>query len=195
MKKLFAWLSMILGIAVIICGFTVKNTAGKVVCGVGLVIVVVSGVEIIGISGRRRDGSDEDVREEKELPQYARKKAYITRPEAALFKSLKEIDPDRYEVFPQAALNSVIDKVTHNAYRNELFRVVDFVFTDKNDYEPLLLVELNDASHMRPERSERDRKVREICERAGLPLVSFTVAESRDFRLVRHTVLKNILKK
>lgn len=97
--------------------------------------------------------------------------------------------------FPQVALASVIDKRTQNTYRNELFRVADFVFTDKVRYAPLLLVELNDASHLKADRIERDRKVREICERAGLPIVAFTMAESRDFGLVKRTVLKNILKR
>lgn len=196
MKKLTAALSLVLGLAVIAIGFTADagKTARNALAAVGLVIVIASGFELIWHLRRRSVASDE--REEpREKPQYARKRMYISRAELIFLDTLKQIAPDKYEVIPQVALCTVIDKLTQNAYRNELFRVADYLFVDKDDYTPLLLVELNDASHSRADRQERDRKVREICESAGLPLVTFTTAESRDFGLVRKTVIKNILRR
>ena len=196
MRKLTASLSLLLGVAVIVTGFAL-NTARvwrNLLAGIGLVIVVVSGVELIGLLLRKRPPAPPD-EPSKVAPEYARKRSYITRSEHSLLLLLRQINPDRYEVIPQVALNSVIDKLTQNAYRNELFRVVDFLFVDAVSFAPLLLVELNDASHLKADRMERDRKVKEICDRAGMPLVTFTTSESKDFPLVKKTVLKNILRK
>lgn len=195
MRKFTAALSLVLGVAVLVTGFTVDASRGlrNLLAGAGLLIVVISGVELIGLLVKKKQAPPPE--ERKEPPVYARKRAYISRNEYNLLLSLREIAPDKYEVIPQAALNSVIDKLTQNAYRNELFRVVDFLFVDKTTFAPLLLVELNDSSHLKADRQERDRKVKEICDRAGMPLVTFTTAESKDFLLVRKTVLKNILRK
>ena len=195
MKKLSAALSLLLGVVVIVLAFAagLPRTAGNVLAGVGLVIVIVSGVELIARL-KREDGAPPE-EPGRVPPEYARKRSYISPAEAEFLALLKRIAPEKYEVFPQVALASVIDKRTQNTYRNELFRVADFVFTDKVRYAPLLLVELNDASHLKADRIERDRKVRDICERAGLPIVAFTMAESRDFGLVKRAVLKNILKR
>lgn len=199
MKKATAALSLLLGIAVIVIGFVLdaSRTLKNCLAAVGLVIVVVSGIELIGrLLGKRPSPDDNQPADaEKVLPEYARKRTYISRAEYNFLLLLREIAPDQYDVVPQVPLAAVIDKKTQNAYRNELFRIVDYLFVDKDSYEPLLLVELNDASHQKADRMERDRKVAEICERAGMPLIAFTTAESKDARLVRKTVLRNILRR
>lgn len=199
MKKAAAALSLLLGIAVIVIGFVLdaSRTLKNCLAAVGLVIVVVSGIELIGrLLGKRPAQDDNQPADaEKVLPEYARKRTYISRAEYNFLLLLREIAPDQYDVVPQVPLAAVIDKKTQNAYRNELFRIVDYLFVDKDSYEPLLLVELNDASHQKADRMERDRKVAEICERAGMPLIAFTTAESKDARLVRKTVLRNILRR
>lgn len=93
---------------------------------------------------------------------YARKKSLLTAAELEFLKVLRRIEPNKYEVIPQSALVSVIDKKTETAYRNELFRIIDYLFVDRNTFAPLLLVELNDSSHQRADRQLRDKKVEEI---------------------------------
>ena len=125
---------------------------------------------------------------------YAKKDTLISRPEYKLLMTLRQIYPDKYEVIPQVALFSVIDKKTNAAYRNELFRVCDYCFVDRNTFEPLLLVELNDSSHKRSDRKARDEKVAAICESAGLPLVTFWLDEDLSYAAVKKTVMNNILR-
>lgn len=126
---------------------------------------------------------------------YARKKSIMTPCEVDFLKTLRRISPEKYEVLPQAVLLSVIDKKTETAYRNELFRVIDYVFVDRVTFAPLLLVELNDRSHLRADRKLRDEKVREICDKARLPLVTFTTEETARFESVKKRVLSEILKR
>ena len=125
---------------------------------------------------------------------YARKGALVTRKEYEFLQTLRQICPDKYEVVPQVALVSVIDKKTNTAYRNELFRVCDYCFVDRDTFEPLLLVELNDSTHKRSDRVQRDQKVAAICADAGMPLVTFWTDGDTSFPYVKKTVLKSIRK-
>lgn len=125
---------------------------------------------------------------------YERKKQMITRPEYDFLLLLRQINPNKYEVVPQVALINVIDKVTNTSYRNELFRVCDYCFVDKDTFEPLLLVELNDRSHLRADRQDRDAKVAAICSAAKLPLVTFWLDGDLSYSTVRRTVQKAILR-
>lgn len=120
---------------------------------------------------------------------YRKKATYISRAEWEFLQVLREIVGSKYEVCVQAPLVSVIDKVS-GGYRNELFRVADYLIVDPISFAPLLLVELNDATHNRSDRQERDRKVTRICEEAGMPLVAFTTAEAHNVPEVRKTILR-----
>lgn len=75
-----------------------------------------------------------------------------------------------YNVFPQVALSSLVQKETSIPWRNELFRSVDFLITNLN-YEPLYVIEINDSTHNDPERIQRDTDLKAICEEAGIPVV------------------------
>lgn len=200
MKRIFNMLGTALGIGLIVAAvFVGSDTLRWILLVAGVVVVLFSLVESLMLDRRRRssdlDGNAlSDISEGPEPPRYARRKSFVSRAEYSLMLKLKEIKPEKYDVIPQPALITVIDKLTQNAYRNELFRVCDFLFVDKNSYEPLLLVELNDSSHFKAERQERDRKVTAICESARMPLVSFTMQEANDFKYVRKMVLKKILK-
>ncbi len=155
------------------------------IVGAALMIIAVIGLLVkSGDSGKKVVLSSE----------YVRKKQLLTPPEQELYAVLKKINPDKYEVVPQTALVNVIDKKTNTSYRNELFRVCDFCFVDKKTFEPLLLVELNDSSHNRADRMERDEKVAAICEDAGLPLVTFWMDDDLSPNGVKRAVKKKILK-
>jgi hypothetical protein len=105
-----------------------------------------------------------------------RVKESLTSPsEKKLFYLLKQSVGNQYEIFPQIALVSLVDKLTAGAYRNELFRVVDFVLADARTHKPVLVIELNDASHNKKDRRERDEKVKCILERAGLNMLTLSI--------------------
>lgn len=126
--------------------------------------------------------------------EYKRKGTLISRSEYNFLLTLRQISPNKYEVLPQVALVSVIDKKTNTLYRNELFRICDYCFVDRDTFEPLLLVELNDSSHNREDRRLRDEKVAAICEDAGLPLVTFRTDGDLGYAAVKKAVMKAILK-
>lgn len=58
------------------------------------------------------------------------------------------------------------------AFRNRVkSRHVDFVLCEKKDIRPLLVLELDDSSHQRQDRMERDEMVDKILHDAGLPVL------------------------
>lgn len=125
---------------------------------------------------------------------YERKPTLISRAEYEFLQTLKQVAGNSYEVVPQVSLVSVIDKRTNTQYRNELFRVCDYCFVDKDTYEPLLLIELNDNSHKRADRVERDEKVAAICKSAGMPLLTFWLNDDLSYATVKRAVKRSILK-
>jgi hypothetical protein len=104
--------------------------------------------------------------------QYSTKESFLSNTEKAYFLAIKEIAGSRYTVQPQVNLASIIDKTSHSRYRNELFRNIDFGIFDEN-YKLLVLIEINDQTHNQDERKARDKKVKEICTEAGIPLITF----------------------
>lgn len=153
--------------------------------------LVLTGFCIFAIFYRPREKSEKT---NNPLAKYERKESIMSRTEHKFFYTLKQIYPERYEVLPQVALFNVINKVTNAAYRSELFRVCDYCFVDKDTFEPLLLVELNDSSHKRADRRMRDEKVAAICRSAGLPLVTFWLGEDLSYTAVKKAVMNSILR-
>ncbi len=102
---------------------------------------------------------------------YLLKNSLITQTEKPYFETIKKIVEPQYIIQPQINLASIIDKKSPDKFRNELFRNIDFGIFDQN-YKPLLLIEINDESHMTNGRRERDQKVQSICKDAGIPIVT-----------------------
>lgn len=100
---------------------------------------------------------------------------------SVLHDALKNVYGENFELYPQVALFSVVQKDPAAAVlinregqeipnRSELFRAVDFLVTD-SAFCPLLVVEINDRSHNEKARIARDNDLRTICEEAGLPVI------------------------
>lgn len=100
-------------------------------------------------------------------------KNYLSNKEKELYYKLCAAVENKYFVFPQVNLSSVIKK-ENSKYRSELFRNIDFGIFDKNTFKPRILIELNDITHHTKERFERDQKVREITSKAGIPFFALT---------------------
>lgn len=111
------------------------------------------------------------IRKKSKKAKYSVKPSLMTPTEKEYFRAIEAAVGDRYIVLPQVNLASVIDK-TGEGFRSELFRNVDFGVFDY-DYSPVLLIEINDNTHFRKDRMERDEKVGAILKKARLPLVTF----------------------
>lgn len=103
---------------------------------------------------------------------YEPKGKLMSKTENDFYQAIKQSVPEGYIVFPQMNLAAFIKRTDNARFHNELFRNVDFLITD-SEYMPKTIIEINDNSHLTPERQERDEKVRNICEEAGIPIITF----------------------
>ncbi len=102
---------------------------------------------------------------------YDPKPRLMSEVEEEFFEAIKEVLPEGFLVFPQVNLAAFIERTDSARYRGELFRNVDFLVTDE-DYLPRTVIEINDSTHHKPDRRERDERVRMICEEAGIPMIT-----------------------
>lgn len=99
----------------------------------------------------------------------------MTRAEFEFFEVLLSIAKNDYHVFPQVHFDAILNhKVVgqnwFGAFRHINEKSVDFLICDKSNARPLLAIELDDKSHKRSDRHERDIEVERIFKDAGLPL-------------------------
>jgi len=107
---------------------------------------------------------------------YEKKRFFMSRPEHECYDALMAAVGKDYYVFPQVHLSVILNhKIKgqnwYGALRHIDEKSIDFVLCDKNYIEPRLAIELDDHTHEREDRKERDGEVERILSRAGLPLM------------------------
>jgi very-short-patch-repair endonuclease len=114
--------------------------------------------------------------EDKKKYQYKRKNFFLTRAEHECFDALMTAVGNDYLIFAQVHLptlldNKVVGQNWRGAFRHINGKSVDFVLCDKAYIAPKLAIELDDKTHERPDRQERDVEVERILKEAGIPLL------------------------
>ena len=100
------------------------------------------------------------------------KKKLLTKTELRFQNAISKCLNTNYILLPQINLASIINRTDEHKYQNELYRNIDFCIFD-TEYNPILLIEINDKTHKEKARIARDYKVKDICQNAELPLVTF----------------------
>lgn len=107
---------------------------------------------------------------------YRAKSHMMTRAEERCFRSLERKYGAKYYIVPQVHLSALLEhRIKGQNYRGAFSHIngksVDFVLLDKKTLEVVCAVELDDHTHARADRAERDREVERIFEEAGVRLV------------------------
>jgi hypothetical protein len=125
-----------------------------------------------------------DLEEKQEPLPYHIRDDFLSPAELNFYRVLGTATGDWAVVCPKVSLGDLFyaqtgSYATNVAYRNKIDRKhVDFLLCDSRSMHPLLGVELDDGSHQRAYRQERDRFVEEVFEAAGLPLLRIEVQTS-----------------
>ena len=97
----------------------------------------------------------------------------MTKVENNFYKVLQKVIPSGTVLVPQVALSSLV-KTSNRSYRNKVDRKsVDFVLFKDYYFNPLLVIELDDSTHKRIDRIERDHFVDLVLLKANLPIIHF----------------------
>jgi hypothetical protein len=154
-------------------------------------------IAIIWLAGRNKSidrsvyEEDHDTslhREEVASLPYRKKESLMTEAESNFNKVLREVVGDKYEIERQVVLSSFIESTTEdfvdyktgrkfNPYRSKIDKkTIDFVLFDKADYTAHVAIELDDRSHERADRVERDTLVEDVLSHVGIRLVRIKTA-------------------
>lgn len=100
--------------------------------------------------------------------QYTRKQFVMTQAENNFYQVLQQAVGSAYVIFPQVHLDTFLNHRTKGqnwagALSTIQRKSVDFLICNRNYYNPLVAIELDDSSHQREDRIVRDAKVDAIC--------------------------------
>ena len=139
-----------------------------------VVLVIGAFVAFQSLKGPQRKSSSG--RGQEELP-YALRSWLMSKAERSFFGVLEQAtDQSKYYIFPQVSLASLVyvekDTGAYQTWHNKIDRKsVDFVLFDRSTISPVLAIELDDSSHEREDRQERDIFVDSVLAKVGLPLL------------------------
>lgn len=153
-----------------------------------LAVVVIIGLVIFGVVqyfaqlGRRKTLADH----------YQKTESLFTPAERAFLPILEKALGDQYRVFGKVRLADIIevhrglDKSARQSARNKVqSKHVDFVICDAASLAIRAAVELDDKSHARQDRKERDQFVDELSFAVGLPLIHVPVRSGYSLESLR----------
>lgn len=108
--------------------------------------------------------------EKSEIKIYERKE-FMSTYELLFYEKIKDLE-NEYKIVPQINLATIVKKI-NRGYINELFKNIDFAIFDKDYKNVLLLIEINDSTHNKINRKDRDLKVKKICNDCNIKLITF----------------------
>lgn len=138
------------------------------------IIIILLLVIAVVVFARLGGLGDESVGSKEYL--YKKRGFLLSRAEHECYNAILKAVNQEYYVFPQVHLPTIVDsKITgqnwKGAFRHISQKSVDFVLCDKAYIAPKLAIELDDSTHERAERKERDQEVERILKVAGMPLL------------------------
>jgi len=136
-----------------------------------LIIIVV----LIAIYFFKEYFSDGEEESEKKWP-YRKKNYLLSEAEKKFYFTLSEILKNDYLIFTKVRLCDLLYLPKYQGdwryYWNKIqSKHVDFLICDREDIKPLLVIELDDSSHLKSRRIERDIFVDEALKDATLPIL------------------------
>ena len=148
-----------------------------------IVLVVLALLVLQSTKGSRNKGTSSEKSED--LP-YVLKGCLMSKAERSFFGVLEQVtDSSKYYIFPQMLLSNIVDvekgTESYRGFRNKIdHKTIDFVLFDRSTISPVLAIELDDSSHDREDRQERDAFVDRVLAKAGLPLLHVRVQAAYD---------------
>ncbi len=143
----------------------------KLLPGIALLLVLAGVVQYLKAMGKKGRGTGH---------RYESLKGLMSPGELKFFGALEAAVGSGHRVFTKVRLADIVQPAKagnrsawYSAFGVIKSKHVDFVVCEPGTMEFRLVVELDDKSHGRSDRAERDQKVDEILEQAGIPVLHF----------------------
>jgi len=108
-----------------------------------------------------------------ELVEYLPTNCLLTDAEGSFFKCLQLSVNHSIYICPKVRLADILEPAVHTQadFNRISSKHVDFLLCDKHSMKPVLVLELNDRSHSRLRRQERDEHLKSWLKSAGIPFL------------------------
>jgi hypothetical protein len=114
-----------------------------------------------------------------QLP-YRQRDDFLSKAELSFYQVLVSVVDRSFTICMKVRLADIVfvsGKERWQSHQNRIDRKhIDFLLCDTGSMHPVLGIELDDASHSRPDRQDRDEFVNEVFEAADLPLLRILAA-------------------
>ena len=115
---------------------------------------------------------------------YAPRKSMLTAVELAFYNVLKEAVDDRFVILLKVGLSDLCEitsrEVNQAAFNRISSKHVDFVLCDPVTLAPVVAIELDDSTHYRRDRADRDAFVDKLFRTIGVALIRHRVQARYD---------------
>jgi hypothetical protein len=132
-------------------------------------------------------------------PTYRRHDSLFTPAEFHFLHTLRAALPAHLEVFGKVRVADVlrpVEKLDRKAWRSAFNRItgkhLDFVLCERDSGRLVCALELNDRSHSRLERQERDQFIVTACREASFPLLMIPAARIYEVEKLRSAIVEAI---
>ncbi len=141
---------------------------------IGLVIII-AGIYVEARNGNYDDEEDGEDDVDDKLP-YRKKYYLFSEAEKKFYDVLKTALKDEYLIFAKVRVADLLySSKSKRSWQTDFNRIkakhIDFVICDKEKISPLVAIELDDSSHNRYDRKQRDNFIDEAFKVAQLPLL------------------------
>ncbi len=124
---------------------------------------------------------------------YVKKDYYMTEAENNFFKVLTQAVQDKYYIVPQVPIKNLVYVNKYEPQKQKFYQKiqnmsVDFVLFSKEKYSPEIIIELDDTSHLLPDREKRDYFVNQLFERMGIKIVHIKTAYNYDLKEIEEKI-------
>jgi len=128
---------------------------------------------------------------------YVARERLVTKTELKFFHQLREAVNDDWEIFAMVRIADILKVPSGiNKRRSWLNKIlskhIDFVLCDKESLEIVAGIELDDPSHDRPHRIQRDLFVNSAFRDAAIPLLRIKTQKSYDSANIRKQIDKAV---
>jgi hypothetical protein len=127
---------------------------------------------------------------------YSRKQALFSPAERSFLGVLEQSIGNHYRVFGKVRIADVIEAKRglnradwQRAFNRINAKHFDFVLCDKDELAVVCVIELNDKSHQKRDRQQRDAFVMELCRAVGLPFLQVQTTRAYSVQELRTNIL------
>ncbi|MFA9403573.1 MAG: DUF2726 domain-containing protein [Anaerolineales bacterium] len=107
---------------------------------------------------------------------------FLSQAEHSFYQVLRSMMGEHFTICPKVNLRDIFyvakRKDSFGAYNRINRKHIDFIICEPKTMRPKFAIELDDSSHKRSDRSERDQFVNKVFAQAGLPLVRVQARDS-----------------